>query len=366
MQARVVVGLSGGVDSAVAAWLLKEQGYDVIGVFMRNWEETAPDGRCTADQDFADVRAVCECIGIPYYGVNFSKQYKERVFASFLEELQKGRTPNPDVLCNTQIKFAAFLDFAMQAGAEKLATGHFARLRQGADGGYQLLCGVDPGKDQTYFLHGLGQKELSRAMFPVGGMTKAQVRQKAREIGLPVAEKKDSTGICFIGERHFKQFLQQYLPTQPGDIISTTGEVVGRHDGLAFYTLGQRRGLGIGGRGDGRRWFVVQKDLAGNRLIVHQGEDAPQLYATALASEKLHFIAGQAPAEQFDCRARIRHRQAFQDCRVTMLPDGSARVDFAQRQRAITPGQSVVLYQGDVCLGGGIIASPIQSEGDML
>lgn len=355
---RVVVGMSGGVDSAVSALLLKEQGYDVLGVFMKNWEEKDDQGRCRAEEDYADVREVCNQIGIPYYTVNFTKDYEERVFAYFLRELSSGRTPNPDILCNTQIKFHAFLDFALKSGADHLATGHFAQLHHGADGTL-LLRGKDENKDQTYFLHGLGQKELAHALFPVGHLQKSQVRELAQKHGLKVAAKKDSTGICFIGERNFRAFLSQHLPLQPGDMVTPSGQIVGQHQGLAFYTLGQRRGLGIGGRGDGRRWFVVEKDLAKNRLIVEQGEDSPLLYASTLRCQKLHFVSGDAPAVSFDCTAKIRYRQPDQACRVT-LKDDATIVTFSDPQRAITPGQYIVLYQGEVCLGGGIIEEAIR------
>ena len=257
---RVVVGMSGGVDSSVAALLMKRAGHEVIGVFMKNWEEKDENGTCTSERDWADARSVCEALDIPYYSVNFARQYRERVFDHFLEEYRKGRTPNPDVLCNREIKFNVFLDFAERLGAEKLVTGHFANIDE-TDGEYRLLRAADENKDQTYFLYMLGQRALSKALFPVGGLTKAQVREIAREAGLPVSEKKDSTGVCFIGERNFKQFLSGFLPAQPGDMVTPDGRVVGRHDGLMYYTLGQRRGLGIGGGGNGQRWFVVGKDL---------------------------------------------------------------------------------------------------------
>ena len=272
---RVVVGMSGGVDSAVSALLLKRQGYDVVGVFMKNWEEQDENGVCTSESDWRDVQAVCDLIDIPYYAVNFAREYWDRVFSLFLSEYRAGRTPNPDVLCNREIKFRAFLDFALQLGAEKMATGHFVR----SDDEGHLLRGVDPNKDQSYFLYMLHENQLKKALFPVGGMTKTQVRALAEEAGLPVSRKKDSTGVCFIGERNFKKFLQGFLPAQPGDMVTPDGEKVGRHDGLMYYTLGQRRGLGIGGRGDGRSFFVVDKDLKNNRLIVAQGEDHPLLYS---------------------------------------------------------------------------------------
>ncbi len=348
----VVVGMSGGVDSAVAAYLLKREGYDVVGVFMKNWEEEGDDGACTAAADFADVRRVSEQIGVPYYTVNFAREYKERVFSYFLDEYRAGRTPNPDVLCNCEIKFKAFLDFAMTTGASALATGHYARLDQ--QNGVRLLRGADPGKDQSYFLAGLTQRQLANAVFPVGGLQKSEVRRIARSLGLANADKKDSTGVCFIGERDFKKFLMQYLPAQPGDIVTDAGERIGRHDGLMYYTLGQRRGLGIGGRqgGTGESFFVVAKDLARNRLIVQQGEHAA-LFSRALRASRINWIGG-APTAPFSCTAKVRYRQP--DRPVTVTPEGEgARVAFAAPERAVTPGQWVVLYDGDVCLGGGPI-----------
>ena len=347
---RVVVGMSGGVDSAVSALLLKRAGYDVIGVFMKNWEEKDEDGVCTSEGDWRDVQQVCEQIDIPYYSVNFAKQYWDRVFTLFLNEYKAGRTPNPDVLCNREIKFKAFLDFAMQLGAEKIATGHFVQTNEQG----QLLKGVDPNKEQSYFLYMLHQQQLKKAIFPVGGMTKAEVREIALQNGLPVAKKKDSTGICFIGERHFKPFLSQYLPAQPGDMVTPEGEIVGHHDGLMYYTLGQRKGLGIGGRGDGRSWFVIDKDLEHNRLIVCQGGDDSHLFTNVLHASQMTFITGEAPAQSFECTAKVRYRQPDQRCRVEMQGD-NATVVFENPQRAVTPGQSVVLYQGEECLGGGII-----------
>lgn len=359
---RVVVGMSGGVDSSVAAYLLKQQGHEVIGVFMNNWEEEDETGVCTSEQDWADVRRVCDVIGIPYYSVNFAREYRENVFAYFLEEYRRGRTPNPDVLCNREIKFKAFLNFAQQLQADKLATGHFARIRAGKDG-YELLRGVDDNKDQTYFLYMLGQYPLSKALFPLGGMIKPQVREIARLAGLPTSEKKDSTGVCFIGERNFKKFLQQYLPAKPGDMVDPQGKVVGRHDGLMYYTLGQRRGLGIGGSGDGRRWFVVEKDLKNNILRVEQGEDSPRLYSRAAWAEQPYWVAGHPPVkigEKLECTARFRHRQPLQKVVITPREAG-VRVDFDQPQRAVTPGQAVVFYQNEVCLGGATIEYSVQS-----
>jgi len=348
---RIVVGLSGGVDSAVAAWLLQEQGHEVTGVFMHNWAEE--DGTCSAEADFEDVRRVSEHLKIPYYSVNFQQEYRDRVFAEFLQELQQGHTPNPDVLCNTHIKFQAFLNYALTAGAEFLATGHYAGVAHEPQGA-QLLRADDENKDQTYFLHGLNQGQLCKVLFPLQTYTKPQVRELALRIGLPVAQKKDSTGICFIGERQFRAFLQQHLPAQPGDMVTPEGRVVGRHEGLAFYTLGQRRGLGIGGTGSGQRWFVVAKDLSANRLIVHQG-DTPLLYTQTLTTGPAHFI-GPPPPSPLRCMARLRHRQPLQACTLDILPDGRAHVTFDQPQRAATPGQFVVWYDGRICLGGGKIA----------
>lgn len=348
---RVVVGMSGGVDSAVSALLLKRQGYDVIGVFMKNWEEQDENGVCTSESDWRDVQAVCDQIDIPYYAVNFAKEYWDRVFSLFLSEYRAGRTPNPDVLCNREIKFKAFLDFAMQLGAEKMATGHFVR----SDDAGRLLRGVDPNKDQSYFLYMLHENQLKKALFPVGGMTKTQVRALAEEAGLPVSKKKDSTGVCFIGERNFKKFLQGFLPAQPGDMVTPEGEKVGRHDGLMYYTLGQRRGLGIGGRGDGRSFFVVDKDLKNNRLIVAQGEDHPLLYSRAATAGQVTFVGRELP-QNTPCHvtAKFRYRQPDQGTTVTW--DGETlHFVFDTPQRAITPGQSAVLYDGDECLGGGIL-----------
>ena len=352
MSERIVVGMSGGVDSSVAALLLKEQGYDVVGVFMKNWEEKDENGVCTSENDWRDVRDVCDLIGIPYYSVNFAKEYWDRVFAYFLKEYKAGRTPNPDVLCNREIKFKAFLDFAMSLGASRMATGHFVRTDEQG----HLLKGTDPGKDQSYFLYMVHAEQLKRSLFPVGGMTKAQVRQIAAEHHLPVSDKKDSTGVCFIGERNFKKFLSGYLPAQPGDMVTPAGEVVGRHDGLMYYTLGQRRGLGIGGRGDGRSWFVIGKDLEKNRLLVAQGEDHPLLYSSRSIADEVTWV-GEAPVgegETLQCTARFRYRQPDQPVEVR-LEDGRLQIRALTPQRAVTPGQSAVLYDGEICLGGGII-----------
>ena len=359
---RIVVGMSGGVDSSVSALLLKRQGYDVVGVFMKNWEEQDENGVCTAEEDWRDVQEVCAKIGIPYYAVNFAKEYRDRVFSYFLEEYKAGRTPNPDVLCNREIKFKAFLDFAMKLGADKIATGHFVNLGN-ENGTYQLLRGIDGNKDQSYFLYMLSQQQLSKAMFPVGAMTKQQVRKIAREEGLSVSEKKDSTGICFIGERDFKAFLQTYLPARPGDMQTLSGEVVGQHEGLMYYTLGQRRGLGIGGRGDGRSWFVIGKDLQRNVLMVAQGEDHPMLYATKATAIHPTWISGWPPMQEGEplvCTAKFRYRQPDQDVTV-LIKEDKLLVTAHVPQRAITPGQSIVLYQGDVCLGGAVIDSVLDS-----
>ena len=348
---RVVAGLSGGVDSAVSALLLKRAGYEVIGVFMKNWDEEGDDGVCTAESDWRDVRDVCDKIDIPYYAVDFAKDYWDRVFTLFLNEYKAGRTPNPDVLCNREIKFRAFLDFAMQAGAEKIATGHFVNTDEAG----HLLRGVDPNKDQSYFLYMVKAEQLKKTLFPVGNMTKAEVRRIAEEAGLPVSQKKDSTGVCFIGERNFKKFLQGFLPAQPGDMVTPEGETVGRHDGLMYYTLGQRRGLGIGGRGDGRSFFVVDKDLRNNRLIVAQGEDHPLLYSRGCTADQATFVAEELP-ENAPCRltAKFRYRQQDQPVTVTRTRD-TLHFAFDTPQRAVTPGQSAVIYDGPRCLGGGII-----------
>ena len=364
-MARIVVGMSGGVDSSVAALLLKRAGHEVIGVFMKNWEEKDDEGVCTSERDWDDVRTVCDTIGIPYYAVNFAREYRERVFSYFLDEYRAGRTPNPDVLCNREIKFKAFLDFAMKLGADKLATGHFAQLDE-TDGRMRLLRGVDTNKDQSYFLYMLTQPPLRKAVFPVGGMTKAQVREIAKEAGLITCAKKDSTGVCFIGERHFKPFLQQFLPAQPGEMRTLSGRVVGRHDGLMYYTLGQRRGLGIGGmdgEANGGRWFVLAKDMEHNVLIVERGEDHPLLYAHTAIGEQETWIAGEPPVEEggtFACTAKFRYRQADQEVEVTREA-GRLIIRAKEKQRAITPGQSAVFYRGEECLGGAIVTDVLDA-----
>ena len=355
-MAKIVVGMSGGVDSSVAALLLHRAGHEVIGVFMKNWEEKDENGVCTSEKDWADVRAVCEAIGIAHYSVNFAREYADRVFSYFLDEYRRGRTPNPDVLCNREIKFKAFLDFALEIGADALATGHFCQLGEAQGGGRLLLRGADENKDQSYFLYMLGQRALEKAMFPVGGMTKAQVRALAQEAGLPTSAKKDSTGVCFIGERRFKPFLQQFLPAQPGEMATLSGKVVGRHDGLMYYTLGQRRGLGIGGGGTGERWFVLAKDIDSNRLIVEQGADHPLLYSRNALGEEATWIAGQPPAKSFDCTCKYRYRQGDQPVHVELGEGGQVLVTARDRQRAVTPGQSMVFYDGEACLGGAVCA----------
>lgn len=355
VDGRIVVGMSGGVDSSVAALLLKEQGYDVIGVFMKNWEETDENGVCTATADFEDVRKVCEKIDIPYYTVNFAKEYMERVFSLFLDEYKKGRTPNPDILCNSEIKFKAFLDFAMGLGATLLATGHYARLDKSDLSNVRLMRASDLNKDQTYFLAGLNKEQLKKALFPIGDIEKPRLREMAEKAGLSTAHKKDSTGVCFIGERNFKKFLSQYFMTNPGDMVTTDGRIIGKHDGLMFYTLGQRRGLGIGGQkdGNGESWFVIDKDLKNNRLIVEQGEGSALLSNVGFV-DKVNFISGECPNKTFKCTAKFRYRQP--DTPVTVIMEGEgARIEFDEPQRAVTPGQWAVFYDGDYCLGGGPI-----------
>jgi tRNA-specific 2-thiouridylase len=349
---RVVVGMSGGVDSSVAALLLKRQGDDVVGLFMKNWEDDDTDEYCSTRQDLIDAAAAADVIGIELEAVNFAAEYKDRVFAEFLREYSAGRTPNPDVLCNAEIKFRAFLDHAMRLGAAKIATGHYARVDT-VDGRHRLLRGKDSGKDQSYFLHRLTQEQLARVMFPVGELKKTEVRRIALEAGLPNHAKKDSTGICFIGERPFREFLNRYLPKLPGPIIDPEGRTVGEHIGLAFYTIGQRKGIGIGGAGEA--WYVAGKDLAANKLVVVQGHDHPLLLKRTLAADEASWIAGVAPAEQSQHTAKTRYRQLDASCTLTRVLESEIRVDFASPQWAVTPGQSVVLYDGEACLGGGVI-----------
>jgi len=354
---RVVVGLSGGVDSSVTALLLKEQGYDVVGLFMKNWEDDDTDDYCPAKQDLIDAASVADRIGIDIEGVNFSKEYKDKVFANFLAEYRAGRTPNPDILCNSEIKFRAFLDHALTLGADKIATGHYARVRE-VDGLFQLLKAEDGSKDQSYFLYRLNQAQLSKTLFPLGGLLKREVRAIARNAGLATSEKKDSTGICFIGERPFREFLQRYMPTEPGEMRTPEGKVVGRHNGLMYYTLGQRQGLGIGGsrEGDGEPWYVAAKDLENNVLTVVQGHDHPLLLSDRLHADQMHWIAGHDPREHWVYAAKTRYRQSDAPCTIDRLLAGNrCEISFAQPQWAVTPGQSVVVYESNVCLGGGMI-----------
>jgi len=351
-ETTVVVGMSGGVDSSVTAYLLKEQGYNVIGIFMKNWDDTDENGFCTATEDYEDVIAVANQIGIPYYAVNFEKEYWDKVFTYFLDEYKLGRTPNPDVMCNKEIKFKAFLDHAMRLGADFVATGHYARAVY-EDGEHKLLRGVDTNKDQTYFLNQLSQDQIAKAMFPIGHMEKSEVRKIAEEANLATAKKKDSTGICFIGERNFKQFLSQYLPAQPGEMRTLDGKTMGRHDGLMYYTMGQRHGLGIGG--DGEPWFVVGKNLQDNILFVEQGFHNELLYSEGLYASDISWTTTMPVGTEFRCTAKFRYRQTDTPVTVRVLDGGRLDVAFDERQRAITPGQAVVFYDGDVCLGGATI-----------
>lgn len=351
---KVVVGISGGVDSSVAAYLLKKQGHEVIGLFMINWEEK--DGACTAEEDYEDVKRVCNRLGIPYFSVNYAKEYYQRVFKYFLDEYKAGRTPNPDVLCNREIKFGPFLDKALALGADMIATGHYAKKIE-KDGKFYLAKADDLNKDQSYFLNQLSQFQLSKVIFPLAEISKPEVRQIAKELELSTAAKKDSTGICFIGERNFKKFLSEFLPAQPGDIVDNHGKVVGKHDGLMYYTLGQRRGLNIGGLkgGNGQRWFVLEKDIKNNRLIVSQGEDE-QLFSDGLFATDFNWIPERPKQDEFVCFAKFRYRQPDQKVKVKITGKNTITVDFDQKQRAITPGQFVVLYdEKGLCLGGGII-----------
>ena len=345
---KVVVGLSGGVDSSVAALLLKRQGHDVVGLFMKNWEDDDDDEYCSTREDLIDAAAAADVIGVDLEAVNFSAEYKDRVFAEFLREYSAGRTPNPDVLCNAEIKFKAFLDHAMRLGAEKIATGHYARTD-----GVRLLKGKDGTKDQSYFLHRLSQAQISRVLFPIGEMKKSEVRRLALEAGLPNHAKKDSTGICFIGERPFREFLNRYLPKAPGKIVDEKGRTVGEHIGLAFYTIGQRKGIGLGGPGE--PWYVAEKRLDANELVVVRGHDHPLLLKKALQADEATWISGVAPSAPSSHSAKTRYRQADAPCTLTRALDSEIKVDFPAPQWAVTPGQSVVLYDGEVCLGGGII-----------
>jgi tRNA-specific 2-thiouridylase len=362
---KVMLGISGGVDSSVAALLLQQAGHEVEGLFMQNWEEDERSGPCTTDADRKDAVAVCGRLGIPFHARNFAAEYWDGVFAHFLDEYRAGRTPNPDVLCNREIKFKTFLDEARALGAEKIATGHYARVDL-RDGQYRLLRAVDAAKDQSYFLHALGQQQLSATLFPLGGIEKPRVRELAREAALPTHAKKDSTGICFIGERDFRRFLAQYIPARPGEMRTPEGELIGEHQGAMYYTLGQRNGLGIGGRhgASGEAWFVVGKDVARNVLYVAQGGENHWLHSHRLETEAPTWVAGEPPAPQFRCTARTRYRQLDQACEVTVHAD-RLEVCFDEPQRAVTPGQSVVLYDGEACLGGAVIAATDAAYGGL-
>lgn len=363
---KVIVGLSGGVDSSVAAWLLKEQGYEVIGLFMKNWEDDDNAQYCSSRQDWLDAVSVADKLGIDIEAVNFSAEYKTRVFSIFLSEYQAGRTPNPDILCNSEIKFKAFLDYALALGADHIATGHYAAVNE-RNGKFELLKAQDKSKDQSYFLHRLNQHQLSKTLFPLNETNKTEVRQIAAKLGLSNANKKDSTGICFIGERPFRDFLNRYLPTKPGPIYNDQTQEIGQHIGLSFYTLGQRKGIGVGGQktGDGQAWYVARKDLQNNALYIVQGHDHPWLHHPSLQAEQVHFVAGALPTEyqkihqeQLVITAKTRYRQQDARCRFTSLDKEHFKLHFEHPQFAITPGQSVVLYDGEVCLGGGVIVRP--------
>jgi len=373
---KVMLGISGGVDSSVAALLLQQAGHQVEGLFMQNWEEDERSGPCTSDTDRKDAVAVCGRLGIPFHARNFAAEYWDGVFEHFLAEYRAGRTPNPDVLCNREIKFKTFLDEAQALGADKIATGHYARVDR-VDGRYRLLRALDANKDQSYFLHALGQNALTATLFPLGSIEKSEVRALARRAGLPTHAKKDSTGICFIGERDFRSFLSRYIPARPGEMRTPEGTLIGAHQGVMYYTLGQRNGLGIGGRrgASGEAWFVVGKDVAANILVVAQGGENHWLHSRRLRTEPVHWIAGAPPADEFRCTARTRYRQSDQDCEVCVGADGTeaggieaggVEVRFDDPQRAVTPGQSVVFYAGEVCLGGAVIVATDAAYGGLL
>ena len=356
---RVVVGMSGGVDSSVTALLLKQQGYEVIGIFMKNWDDTDEDGFCTATEDYDDVIRVSNQLDIPYFAVNFEKEYWDKVFQYFLDEYKAGRTPNPDVMCNKEIKFKAFLDHALSLGADYVATGHYAQTRVNEEGKVELLRGVDQNKDQSYFLNQLSSDVLEKVMFPLGHLDKSEVRKIAQEHDLVTANKKDSTGICFIGERDFKSFLSEYLPAQPGRMETMAGEDKGGHDGLMYYTIGQRQGLGIGGAGG--PWFVVGKDLKRNVLLVENEENNRYLTSDQLIAEDVNWV-NEPESQTFECTAKFRYRQKDSKVTVTILDDQKVLVDFDEKQSAVTPGQSAVFYDGDICLGGGTISEVYRDQ----
>jgi len=361
-KGRVIVGMSGGVDSSVAALLLIEQGWDVEGLFMKNWEQNDTTEYCSAEADLKDAQAVADCLSIPLNSINFSAEYWDSVFESFLTEYKAGRTPNPDVLCNREIKFKAFLDYALALGADYIATGHYASTAITSDS-IKMQRAVDEGKDQTYFLYMLGQQQLRHSLFPLGDLLKSEVREIAKKAGFPNHKKRDSTGICFIGERKFSDFLSGYLSPNPGPIETPEGRYIGEHQGLMYYTLGQRKGLGIGGQSNASDapWFVVRKDIRRNRLLVAQQHDHPLLLSNGLKASQLHWVSGQPPQNTpFTCTARIRHRQPLQACKITRLENGFCQVHFEQNQRAITPGQSIVFYYNNDCLGGGIIEQTLE------
>ena len=354
MSKTVVVAMSGGVDSSVTALLMKQQGYRVIGMFMKNWEETDADGQCMSEKEFADVVRVCDQLDIPYYSVNFVKEYRENVFAHFLSEFKLGYTPNPDILCNREIKFKVLLAKALEIGGDFLATGHYCR-NVVTDGHHQLLKGVDPGKDQSYFLYTIKETILDKILFPIGGMIKSELRALAHAHGLATSAKKDSTGICFIGERKFKDFLSNYVHITPGNFETLEGKVIGKHDGVAFYTPGQRKGMGIGGAGDA--WFVADKDIARNVVYIVQGNRHPALYCDELSATEISWVANTPPLNlPFNCRSKIRYRQPDQECTITHIEGDKIHVKFAIPQRAVSPRQSIVFYDGDICLGGAIIS----------
>lgn len=355
---KVVVGISGGVDSSVAALLLKEEGYDVTGIFMKNWDETDENGVCTAEVDYEDAVKVCNQIGIDYYSINFEKEYYDRVFSYFLDEYKKGRTPNPDIMCNKEIKFKAFLDYAKDLGADYVATGHYARVRREGEE-TEMLRGLDSNKDQTYFLSQLSQEQIKDVLFPVGELQKSDVRRIAKENNLATASKKDSTGICFIGERNFNEFLSQYLPAKPGNIVDTEGNILGKHDGLMYHTIGQRRGLGIGGEGEA--WFVYGKNLEKNELLVCQGKNNSLLFSDRLIGSNFSTFSNKPVEKEFDCTAKFRYRQKDINAHVKVLEDNKVEVTY-DPTKAVTPGQAAVFYDGEVCLGSAIIDEVYNGE----